>query len=70
MGFTSNGKCETYDHSLMGCAIRETFEEARIVLSETYFCPEFQSKQRAKLNIRDLPLYFSYSNTFCYILVL
>lgn len=70
IGFTSNGKYESKDKTLMGCAIRETLEEARIKLKEQIFCPIFQSSQREKLNIDDLPLNFSYSHTFCYILVL
>lgn len=70
IGFTSNGKYEPEDKTLMGCAIRETLEEARLQLQEQFFCPLFQSSQREKLNMEDLPLHFSYSHTFCYVLIL
>lgn len=70
VGFTSNGKYEPKDKTLMGCAIRETLEEARINLKEQFFCPVFQSNQREKYDIHDLPLWFTYSNTFCYVIVL
>lgn len=70
VGFTSNGKYETKDRTLMGCAIRETLEEARLNLREHLFCPVFQSKQREDLGMENLPLHFSYSHTFCYVLVL
>jgi hypothetical protein len=70
VGFTSNGKYESRDKTLMGCAIRETFEEARINLREQFFCPIFQSNQREKYGMAELPLCFSYAHTFCYVLVL
>lgn len=70
VGFTSNGKCEEFDDTLVDCAIRETQEEARITLSKDAFNPLFQAYQRKKINMENLPLTFTYSSTLCYILVL
>jgi hypothetical protein len=70
VGFTSNGKYEPRDKTLMGCAIRETFEEARLCLKENFFHAEFQTEQRKKWGMEDIPLTFTYSQTFCYVLVL
>jgi hypothetical protein len=70
IGFTSNGKYETRDKTLIGCAIRETFEEARICLTENFFCQEFQLEQRKKCGMKNIPLTFTYRQTFCYVLVL
>lgn len=70
VGFTSNGKCELVDRSLMDCSIRETYEETGITLSECQFSPSFQLAQRARIDASDVPLYITCSNTFCYILFL
>jgi len=70
VGFTSNGKLESDDSSLMECSIRETWEEARIRLQDKYYCPELQAKKREALGMDNLPLYFSYGPVFCYILIL
>lgn len=70
VGFTSNGKLESIDGTLIDCSIRETWEEARIQLNNDYYCSDFQKRKRAKLGLNDLPLYFSYGKVHCFILVL
>jgi len=70
VGFTSNGKLESRDSSLMECSIRETWEEARIKLHERHYCPAYQTQKRNELGMHSLPLCFSYGPVFCYILVL
>lgn len=70
VGFTSNGKLENIDNTLMDCSIRETWEEARIRLSSKYYCPKFQKNKRVELGLTDLPLCFSYGKVYCFILIL
>ncbi len=70
IGFTSNGKLETTDSSLMDCSIRETWEEARIKLQDKHYCPIFQKMKREETGLETLPLHFSYGPVFCYILIL
>lgn len=70
IGFTSNGKYELRDKTLIGCAIRETLEETSLQLKENFFCSKFQLEQRKKGGMETIPLNFSYNKTFCYVLIL
>ena len=70
VGFTSNGKLENRDATLIDCSIRETWEEARIRLNNKYYDPLFQKNKREEIGLKDLPLYFSYGKVYCFILVL
>ena len=70
IGFTSNGKLESKDSSLIDCSIRETWEEARIKLQDKHYCPVFQNQKRKEIGMDNLPLHFAYGPVFCYILVL
>jgi len=70
IGFTSNGKYEPKDGSLINCSIRETWEEARIKLKNSHFHPTFQLDKRSQLGLESLPLHFNYGPVFCYILIL
>jgi hypothetical protein len=68
IGFTSNGKIETSDVSLMSCSIRETLEEARIQLTPRHYCPISQTIIRQKNGMHAMPLHFSNDNVFCFII--
>jgi hypothetical protein len=68
IGFTSNGKIEKKDTSLMSCSIRETLEEARIQLNPRHYCPITQSNIRQKNKWNNLPLHFSNEHVFCFII--
>lgn len=67
IGFTSNGKIESTDRSLIECSIRETLEEARILLNPKHYCQIAQMKKRAELGI-NLPLHFTNGTVICYII--
>lgn len=71
VGFTSNGKTEVVDKNPIETAIRETHEETRIVLNETYFSEAIQKKKRKKYNI-DIPfqVYFEESKLLLYIIII
>lgn len=68
VGVTSNGKLE--NESLMGCSIRETFEEARILITPADYSEELQLQRRRAIGMDDLPLSFSMRKVFCYIIVI
>lgn len=70
VGATSNGRYENRDHTMVDCAIRETLEEAGLILKRQYFSEDFQLKKRQQYGMEDLPLNFTYGSTFCFIIVL
>ena len=70
IGFSSNGKIDYIDKSLLDCSIRETYEETQELFDENMYCPLKQLKKREKLGFPNLSLNFKFQKVFCYILVI
>jgi hypothetical protein len=68
IGFSSNGKRMPIDSSLLGCSIRETYEETQYLPSIYKYKAFIQYPIRSRLSLEDLPLSFAFERVFCYIL--
>ena len=75
IGLTSNGKCRK-NETIHECAMRETFEEAQIILNSQIMSYENQMNMRYELmkqykNINlNIPLEIAHKPTMCYIIII